>query len=142
MKFNLNLKEVEGYISQLLTNDIGKLLFATSGGGYLSTINIAARDCKLVVGSSKSNLYTFNWGQFGYHSDKFPGVKASMNEMIPITDWIACVAGEASTIRAVHVAPFRNLGMVGQHTMVIEPLDISNNGKLIASSSHNNDVRF
>uniref|UniRef100_A0A1A9UN99 WD repeat-containing protein 55 homolog n=1 Tax=Glossina austeni TaxID=7395 RepID=A0A1A9UN99_GLOAU len=157
------LKEVEDYITQLLTNDVGKLLFATSGGGYLSTINIAARklyvqsepyeeeltcmgiyrgDSKLVVGSSKGNLYTFNWGQFGYHSDKFPGVKASMSEMIPITDRIACVAGEEGIIRAVHVAPFRNLGIVGQHTMPIESLDISNNGELIASSSHNNDVRF
>uniref|UniRef100_A0A1B0C642 Uncharacterized protein n=1 Tax=Glossina palpalis gambiensis TaxID=67801 RepID=A0A1B0C642_9MUSC len=38
----------------------------------------------------------------------------------PITNRIACVAGEEGIIRAVHVALFRNLGVVGQHTMPIE----------------------
>uniref|UniRef100_T1PCC7 WD repeat-containing protein 55 homolog n=1 Tax=Musca domestica TaxID=7370 RepID=T1PCC7_MUSDO len=157
------LKEVEDYVTQMLTNEAGKLLLVTSGDGYLTTLNIGARklyvqsepyeeeltcmgtyrgDSKLVVGTSKGNLYTFNWGQFGYHSDKFPGVKSSMSEMIPITDRIACVAGEEGIIRAVHIAPFRNLGIVGQHSMPIESLDVSNSGELIASSSHNNDVRF
>ncbi|XP_023299450.2 WD repeat-containing protein 55 homolog [Lucilia cuprina] len=158
-----SLKEVEDYITQMITNDAGKLLLVTSGDGYLTTINIAARklyvqsepyeeeltcmgiyrgDSKLVVGSSKGNLYTYNWGQFGYHCDKFPGVKSPMSEMIPITDRIACVAGEEGIIRAVHIAPFRNLGVVGQHSMPIESLDINHSGELIASSSHNNDVRF
>ncbi|XP_065359406.1 WD repeat-containing protein 55 homolog [Calliphora vicina] len=157
------LKEVEDYITQILTNDAGKLLMVTSGDGYLTTINIAARklyvqsepyeeeltcmgiyrgDSKLVVGSSKGNLYTYNWGQFGYHCDKFPGVKSPMSEMIPITDRIGCVAGEEGVIRAVHIAPFRNLGVVGQHSMPIESMDINHSGELIASSSHNNDVRF
>lgn len=157
------LKEVEDYITQIITNDAGKLLLVTSGDGYLTTLNIGARklyvqsepyeeeltcmgtyrgDSKLVVGTSKGNLFTFNWGQFGYHSDKFPGVKSPMSEMIPITDRIACVAGEEGVIRAVHIAPFRILGVVGQHSMPVEALDVSNSGELIASSSHNNDVRF
>lgn len=157
------LKEVEDYITQLLTNDAGKLLLVTSGDGYLTTLNIGARklyvqsepyeeeltcmgtfrgDSKLVAGSSKGNLYTFDWGKFGYHSDKFPGVKSPMSEMIPITDRIACVAGEEGIIRAVHVAPFRILGVVGQHNMPVEALDVNSTGELIASSSHNNDVRF
>lgn len=156
------LKEVEDYITQLLTNEQGKLLLVTSGDGYLTTLNIGARklyvqsepyeeeltcmgvyrgDSKLVVGSSKGNLYTYNWGQFGYHCDKFPH-KSSMSDMIPITDRIACVAGEEGIIRAVHIAPFRNLGVVGQHNMPIESMDINHSGELIASSSHNNDVRF
>ena len=157
------LKEVEDYITQILTNDAKKLLLVSSGDGYLTTINIAARklyvqsepyeeelncmgiyrgDSKLVVGSSKGNLYTFNWGQFGYHCDKFPGVKSPMSEMVPITDRIGCVAGEEGIIRAVHIAPFRNLGVVGQHSMPIESMDINHSGEIIASSSHNNDVRF
>lgn len=37
------LKEVEDYISQILTNDAKKLLLLTSGDGYLTTINIGAR---------------------------------------------------------------------------------------------------
>ncbi|XP_075146235.1 WD repeat-containing protein 55 homolog [Haematobia irritans] len=157
------LKEVEDYITQITTNESGKLLLVTSGDGYLTTLNIGARklyvqsepyeeeltcmgtyrgDSKLVVGTSKGNLYTFNWGQFGYHSDKFPSIKTPISEMIPITDRIACVAGEEGIIRAVHIAPFKILGVVGQHNMPIESLDVSSTGELIASSSHNNDVRF
>ncbi|XP_037940840.1 WD repeat-containing protein 55 homolog [Teleopsis dalmanni] len=157
------LKEVEDYITQILTNDAKKLLLFTSGDGYLTTINIGARklyvqseeyqeeftcmatyrgDSKLVVGTSKGRLYTYNWGQFGYHSDMFPGIDTPINAMIPITDRISCIANEDGHIRACHVAPFRNLGIVGQHSMPVECLDISADGELIASASHNNDVRF
>lgn len=38
--------------------------------------------------------------------------------------------------------PHRQLGIVGHHDFSIETLDISNNGTLIASSSHNNDIKF
>lgn len=157
------LKEVEDFISQMLTNESKKLLLVTSGDGYLTTINIASRklfvqsepyeeelhcmgtfrgNSKLVVGTSKGRLYTFNWGQFGYHCDMYPGINTPISEMIPITDRICCVAGEEGIIRACHITPFRNLGIVGQHNMPIENLDVCNSGELIASSSHNNDVRF
>ncbi|XP_017845490.1 WD repeat-containing protein 55 homolog isoform X2 [Drosophila busckii] len=157
------LKEVEDQITQILTNDENKLLLATSADGYLTTYNIGARklyvqsepyeeelNCmgiyrgssKLVAGTSKGRLYTYNWGYFGYHCDMYPGIKSPISLMVPITDRIACVAGEDGNIRACHIAPYRNLGVVGQHNMPIESMDISNNGELLASSSHNNDVRF
>lgn len=158
-----SLKEIEDSVLSMLTNDAKKLLLISSADGYLTTINLAARklyvqsepyeeeltcmgtfrgDSKLIVGTSKGRLYTYNWGQFGYHSDMFPGVKSPMSVMLPVTDRIACVAGEEGVLRAVHIAPFKILGVVGQHTLPIETLDISNNGQLLASSSHNNDVRF
>ncbi|XP_002031574.2 WD repeat-containing protein 55 homolog [Drosophila sechellia] len=157
------LKELEDQITQLTTNEQSKLLLATSADGYLTTFNISARkmyvqsepyeeelncmgvyrgDSKLVVGTSKGRLYTYNWGQFGYHCDMYPGIKSPISLMIPITDRIACVAGEDGNIRACHIAPYRNLGVVGQHNMPIESLDVNASGELIASSSHNNDVRF
>lgn len=37
------LKEVDDYITQLLTNDAAKVLLATSGDGYLTAINIGSR---------------------------------------------------------------------------------------------------
>ena len=88
------LKEVEDYISSIVTNDQCRYLLMTSGDGFLTTINIPQKklyvqsevyeeemtcmgifrkDSKLVVGSSKGNFYTFNWGQFGYHCDAFTG---------------------------------------------------------------------
>lgn len=44
--------------------------------------------------------------------------------------------------RATSLFPHRHLGIVGQHKFSIETLDISNDGTLIASSSHDNDIKF
>ncbi|XP_037902837.1 WD repeat-containing protein 55 homolog [Hermetia illucens] len=157
------LKEVEDYISAILTNDAKKLLLFTSGDGYLTTINMGSRklyvqsepyeeeltcmnlfrnDSKVIIGTSKGRFYSFNWGEFGYHSDMFPGMKAPIGVMVPLTDRIGCVSGEDGVLRAAHIAPFRNLGIVGQHSLSVESLDINHSGEYIASSSHNNDVRF
>lgn len=38
--------------------------------------------------------------------------------------------------------PHRHLGVVGQHDFSIEALDVNCDGTLIASSSHDNDVKF
>lgn len=43
MKPIFGLKEVDDYITSLLTNNAGKMLLATSGDGYLTTINIGMR---------------------------------------------------------------------------------------------------
>lgn len=44
--------------------------------------------------------------------------------------------------RATSLFPRRNLGIVGQHDLSIETLDVNRDGTLIASSSHNNDIKF
>ncbi|XP_058822876.1 WD repeat-containing protein 55 homolog [Topomyia yanbarensis] len=157
------LKEVDDFISRIITNDQRKYLLMTSGDGYLTTINIPQRkmyiqsepyeeeltcmgifrkDSKLVVGSSKGNFYTFNWGQFGYHCDAFTGPKSGINKMIPITERIAVTGGEDGILRAMHLVPGRVLGIVGQHSLAVEMMDINSTGELIASSSHDNDIRF
>ncbi|XP_050077591.1 WD repeat-containing protein 55 homolog [Anopheles maculipalpis] len=158
------LRPVEDFISCILSNgQQQKYLLMTSGDGLLTTINIAQRkmyvqsepyeeelncmgtfkrESKLVVGTSKGNYYTFNWGQFAYHCDAFTGPKASANRMVPITEQIAVMAGEDGIIRAMHLVPGRVLGIVGQHSMAIDTMDISGSGELIATSSHDNDVRF
>lgn len=157
------LKEVEDFISCIITNDQRKYILMTSGDGYLTSINIPQRklyvqsepyeeeltcmgifrkDSKLVVGSSKGNFYTFNWGQFGYHCDAFTGPKAGVNKMVPITERIAVTGGEDGILRAMHLVPGRVLGIVGQHSLAVETIDINSTGELIASSSHDNDIRF
>uniref|UniRef100_A0A182K7C4 WD repeat-containing protein 55 homolog n=1 Tax=Anopheles christyi TaxID=43041 RepID=A0A182K7C4_9DIPT len=159
-----SLRPVEDFVSSILANQQQqKYLLLTSGDGLLTTINIAQRkmyvqsepyeeelncmgmfkrESKLVVGTSKGNYYTYNWGQFAYHCDAFTGPPASANRMVPITEQIAVMAGEDGIIRAMHMVPGRVLGIVGQHSMAVDTLDISGSGELIASSSHDNDVRF
>uniref|UniRef100_A0A182QCD8 WD repeat-containing protein 55 homolog n=1 Tax=Anopheles farauti TaxID=69004 RepID=A0A182QCD8_9DIPT len=159
-----SLRPVEDFISCILANQAQqKYMLLTSGDGFLTTINLLQRklyvqseqyeeemncmgtfkrESKLVVGTSKGNYYTYNWGQFAYHCDAFVGPKASANRMVPITEQIAVMAGEDGILRAMHLVPGRVLGIVGQHPMAVDTLDISGNGELIATSSHDNDVRF
>ena len=158
-----SLKEVEDCISCIITNNQKKLLVCTSTDGYMTTLNIAAKkmlvqsepyeeeltcagiyrnESKVVVGSSKGNFYTFNWGEFGYHNDAFSGPLTPISLMIPITERIAITAGEEGVIRAMHLVPGRILGVVGQHSLAVETMDISSSGEVIATSSHDNDIKF
>lgn len=110
-----SLQEVEDYISCIITNNQKRMLVCASGDGYLTTINIGQKkmyvqsepyeeeltcagiyrnESKVVVGSSKGNFYTFNWGEFGYHNDAFSGPLSPISLMIPITERIAITAGE------------------------------------------------
>ncbi|XP_059617255.1 WD repeat-containing protein 55 homolog [Phlebotomus argentipes] len=158
-----SLREVGDYISSIHSNDSKKILLMTSGDGYLTSISLGARklyvqseqyeeeltcmglyrnDSKLVVGTSKGRMYSFNWGEFGYHCDVFHGSKTSTNAMLPITQRMGVLGCEDGLLRAVNTVPGRNLGVVGQHNLAVETMDISNTGEFIASSSHDNDVRF
>jgi WD40 repeat protein len=123
-----SVKEVEDYISQIITNSQKRILACTSGDGYLTTINIGQKkmliqsepyeeeltcggifrnESKLILGSSKGNFYTFNWGEFGYHNDAFSGPSTPISFMLPITERIAVTAGEEGVIRAMHLVPGR-----------------------------------
>lgn len=158
-----SLKEVEDHISCLVTTDAKKYLLATSGDGFLTTFSIPGKrmyvqsepypdeltsmgvfrnGSKLIVSSAKGDFYAFNWGQFGYHCDAFTIPLSPVSKMIPITERIAITGGEEGILRATHMVPGRVLGVVGQHGLAIEALDINHTGDLIASSSHDNDIRF
>lgn len=108
----------------------------------LTCLGLFRSETKLLAGSSKGNLFLYNWNEFGLHSDVFPGTKASINGIVPITENIVVTASEDGNLRAVHLFPHRYLGVVGQHEYSVERLDICNNGRFIASSSHNNDIKF
>ncbi|XP_029664389.1 WD repeat-containing protein 55 homolog [Formica exsecta] len=158
-----SIKKVEDYISAMITNRDAKYLVCSSGDGCLTTLNIPERkmhiqseeydeeltclglfksERKLLTATSKGKMYVYNWGEFGLHSDEFPNItKAAINCMIPITENVV-ITGENGIIRATSLFPHRQLGIVGHHDFSIETLDISNNGTLIASSSHNNDIKF
>ena len=64
--------------------------------------------------------------------------------MISITDNVVITGCEDGNIRAVHLYPHRFLGVVGHHEkeMPIERMDVSSSGEIIASTSHDNKVKF
>ncbi|XP_011882894.1 PREDICTED: WD repeat-containing protein 55 homolog isoform X2 [Vollenhovia emeryi] len=158
-----SIKEAEHYISAMITNRDAKYLVCASGDG-LTTINIPERklhvqseehdddltclglfkcESKLLSASNKGKMYVYNWGEFGLHSDEFPSVtKKAINCMIPITENVVITGDEDGTVRATSLFPHHQLGVVGQHDSSVEALDINNDGTLIASSSHDNDIKF
>ncbi|KAJ8973266.1 hypothetical protein NQ317_017721, partial [Molorchus minor] len=128
----------EDYISGMVTNESKELLICSSGDGSLLTIDLRNRkifmqseeyeeeltclglfrsETKLVSGSSKGKLFIYNWKEFGLHSDIFPGPKTAISALVPITENIL-------------------------HDLSIEHVDICSTGNFIASSSHNNDIKF
>ncbi|XP_013200488.1 WD repeat-containing protein 55 homolog [Amyelois transitella] len=158
-----NMKIGDDYISDMITNDSQKHLVCAGGDGVLTSVDLKASkiyttseeydaeltcmglfrsDTKLLVGSSKGKFYLFNWREFGLHSDEYIGQKQSIQCMVPITQNIVVSSGEDGVLRAAHMFPQRQLGIVGQHRLPVERLDISYDGQFIASCSHDNDVKF
>ncbi|XP_053995868.1 WD repeat-containing protein 55 homolog isoform X2 [Hylaeus anthracinus] len=159
-----SLKKMEDYVSSIVTNREAKYLVCASGDGSLTTFNIPGKkmhvqseeyeeeltclgifknETKILAGTSKGKMYVYNWGEFGLHSDEFPNVtKKGINCMVPITDNVVITGGEDGILRATSLFPHHHLGVAGQHNFSIETLDVNSDGTLIASSSHNNDIKF
>ena len=159
-----SLKKMEDYVSSIITNREAKYLVCASGDGSLTTFNIPGKklhvqseeyeeeltclglfknETKVLATTSKGKMYVYNWGEFGLHSDEFPSVtKKALNCMVPITENVVITGGEDGILRATSLFPHHNLGVVGQHSLSIEALDVNCDGTLIASSSHNNDIKF
>lgn len=112
---------------------------------YPSEMNCAGlirQESKVLAGLGNGNMYIFDWKAFGYHSDAFGDHPSAVNCLLPITENIVITGCDDGKIRAVHLFPHRFLGVVGHHRFPVERLDISTCGRYIASSSHDNRVRF
>ncbi|XP_063838863.1 WD repeat-containing protein 55 homolog isoform X2 [Ostrinia nubilalis] len=158
-----SIKIGDEHVSDMITNDAQKYLVCAGGDGVLTCLDLKASkiyttseeydseltcmglfrsDTKLLVGASTGKMYLFNWKEFGFHSDEFIGQKHAIQCMVPITQNIVVTSGEDGMLRAAHMFPQRQLGIVGQHRLPVECLDISHDGQYIASCSHDNDVKF
>jgi len=160
----MTYKRFDEYVSSFLKID-DKTLIAASGEGTIQSFDLRQRkpdiqsemydgelNClgtvrggdKLVVGSGTGQLYLFSKGQYGLHSDQFPGHPDGVNCLVPITDNVLITGCEDGHIRAVHLYPHRFLGVVGHHedSFPVEKLDVNTTGELVASISHDNRVKF
>ncbi|NWY92102.1 WDR55 protein, partial [Loxia curvirostra] len=160
----LEARQQEEYISAMAVDGNGKILLTASGDGTLGVYNVKRRRFELLsepqngdltsvvlmkrgrkvaCGSSEGTIYLFNWDGFGAASDRFALRAETIDCMVPITDSIVCVGSLDGVIRAVNVLPNRVLGCVGQHLgEPIEQLAVAADGKLLASSGHDQKVKF
>jgi WD40 repeat protein len=160
----MTFKRFDEYVSSFIKMD-DRTLVAASGEGTIQSFDLRQRkpdiqsemydgelNClgtvrkgdKLVVGSGTGQLYLFSKGQYGLHSDQFPGHPDGVNSLVPITDNVLITGCEDGMIRAVHLYPHRFLGVVGHHegSFPVEQLDVNTTGELVASVSHDNRVKF
>jgi len=161
----MTFKRFEEHVSSFLSLQDNKVLLATSGEGTMQSFDLRTRkpdiqsevyegelSClgavrggtKVVVGSGTGTLYLFSEGQYGLHSDQFPGHPDGVNCLLPVTDNVVITGCEDGNLRAVHLYPHRFLGVVGHHEdqFPIEKLDVNTSGEYIASISHDNRVKF
>ncbi|KAI1902589.1 hypothetical protein AGOR_G00017460 [Albula goreensis] len=160
----MDLKHHEDYISGITIDQAKKILLTSSGDGTMGVFNIKRRRFellsefqsgdltsvaimkrgrKVVCGSSEGTIYIFNWNGFGATSDRFAVRAESVDSIVPITDSILCAASMDGVIRAINVLPNRVLGSVGQHVgEPIEQIARSHDGRFLASSAHDQLVKF
>lgn len=156
-------KEMDEFVSSMITDSGSRLLVCTSGEGTLTAFNtrrkkmegqsevypsemncagLIRQETKVIAGLGNGNMYIFDWKAFGYHSDAFGDHPSAINCMLPIMDNIVITGCDDGKIRAISLFPHRFLGVVGHHKFPIERLDISTCGHYIASTSHDGRVRF
>lgn len=154
----------EQTITSLLCDERKRTLVASVSDGSIAGINIRGKKLelqsemyeseltslclvrggsRLVVGSGEGSLYIFNWGEFGFHIDNFPGHPDQVHCMVPITDRMILTGCEDGVIRAVHLYGHRFVGVVGQHKdFGVENMSVSCDGSILASCSMDEVVRF
>jgi len=149
-------------ISQMILSPDKNSILCAMGDGQLGTIKIrggavsqsetyeTAFNClgtfrdntKLAVGADDGRIYTFDMGKFGYHSDMFKPHNCPINAMIPITEKIGILGHEDGTIRAYNLFPNKLVGVIGRHSLMVEQMDISSDGRTLATTAHEEEVRF
>ncbi|XP_050433684.1 WD repeat-containing protein 55 homolog [Adelges cooleyi] len=162
-----SLKKTDDSINSIIALDDKSRLACASSDGVLTVIDLATkkmilqsepyksvltscvtmkRKTKVVCGTGEGSLITFNAGDYAVYNDEFPCVDkgAVVNKLVPVTENIVLSALDNGKIRATNLFPNCHLGIVGHHQATsVDMLDISDNGRLIASSScFSNIVKF
>lgn len=127
------------------TLSTGKKLIQSSGMfnyDFLS-LGIVKNGTKVVVGAGDGSLNIFNVGEYGDISDRFPGHPGSVECIEVTSDDVVCTGCEDGKMRAVQLFPTRFLGVLGHHNgFTVESLSVSHDSKLLASSSHDQCIKF
>nr|XP_018910185.1 PREDICTED: WD repeat-containing protein 55 homolog [Bemisia tabaci] len=164
-----SIKELDDYISSIKGKEDSNIIAYTSGEGVVTAVNFNTKklDCqtnaieaeltcsglfrnetKYVVGSSLGVLYIYDWGNFEEHTDILnPSCEKkktgpSISCLLPISENVVLTGLDNGVIRATHMFPSQHLGIVGQHELAVDSLDISYDGQYVASSSADLKLRF
>jgi len=149
-------------VNRMVVSPDGETIFGAMLDAKLSTIKIRSgvvseseqyenpfnalatyrHNTKLGVADDSGNVYFFDWGKFGYHSDVYKGHKSPINAMVPITERVGILGFEDGSIRAFHFFPHKPVGIIGEHPTMIQHMDISSDGRTLVTTAHEEELRF
>ncbi|KAJ3269500.1 WD domain repeat-containing protein 55 [Terramyces sp. JEL0728] len=163
-KLSLKFKENQDYISDMCYVSDKNTLLATSGGGCLSVFDVrkdspiavsanqddellsvvvVKNNKKAVIGTQSGTILLFSWNDWGDCTDRFPGHPMSVSTLCKSNETTVYTGSSDGIIRAVGILPNQLLGTVGDNgEMPIEALELSNDGKWLASCSHDETVKL
>ncbi|KAG0266412.1 WD domain repeat-containing protein 55 [Actinomortierella ambigua] len=152
------------FISDMDYDPASKTLVASSGQGTVSVFDIrkpkmldmsATQDdellsiCiikdrrKVLAGSQEGILNIYSWGDWGDCTDRFLGHPNSIDTICKIDEDTVVTGSSDGLIRVIDILPNKFQGIVGEHeNYPIECLRLSHDRTFLASSSHDDTVRF
>ncbi|KAF9916308.1 hypothetical protein BX616_004093 [Lobosporangium transversale] len=160
----MQYSEHDDFISDFDFDSTSKTLVASSGQGTISIYDIrkpnmldmsANQDdellsiCivkdrrKVVVGSQEGVLNIYSWGEWGDCTDRFLGHPNSIDTICKIDEDTVATGSSDGIIRIIDILPNKFQGIVGEHEdFPIECIRLSSDKTYLASSSHDDTVRF
>ena len=113
------------------------------GGDELLSVAALKGGQKVVCGSQSGVLHIFSWGYWNDCSDRFPGHPESVDAVARWDDGTLLTGSSDGVVRAVSVLPNRFVGVVGEHMdCPIERMALSGDERLLATVSHDNQLKF
>ncbi|KAG0213801.1 WD40-repeat-containing domain protein [Mortierella sp. GBAus27b] len=98
---------------------------------------------KVVVGSQEGVLNIYSWGDWGDCTDRFMGHPNSIDTIVKIDEDTVATGSSDGIIRVIEILPNKFQGVVGEHEdFPIECIKLSHDRTYLASSSHDDTVRF
>lgn len=161
----MECRESDDFISDLATGDNHRVLLATSGDGTLTAFNLRQRALqlqsepledeflslavlkhgrKVLVGAGDGSVNLFTWGRWDNMDDRLPlGRSQAVDSLAAITEDLYCLGTADGRVRVASVLPNKCLGVLGSHGhFPVESLSVSRDGRLVASCSHDQRVKF
>lgn len=161
----LECQESDDFLSDLAVAGSPRTLLATSGDGTLTAVSLRQQGAreqsepfdeeflslvvlkhgrKVLVGAGDGSTNVFNWGQWDTPGDRLllAGSHA-VDSLAALSEDLFCMGTADGSIRVAGILPTRNLGVVGAHgRFPVESLSVSHDGGLVASCSHDQQVKF
>jgi len=159
-----NYAENEDFVSDMVYNEKKHQLLVTSGDGSMAIYDLRKNDAidrtntlddeflsitlmknneTAVCGSQSGIIYMYKYGVWYQQEERLPGHPQSIDTMVKINEDLICTGSSDGLIRIVSIQPSDLVGIVGEHEdFPIERMRLSHDNLYLASSSHDNTIKF